>query len=257
LYQGRQFISTMPVRELIAKLDPQPPPWVVRTVDDFHYRDSLTVALVVRDRNRFPDNQILIHDSKVKVAHIQNFKNLSPDMAPNPKTAPLILGYVCNEGDSLWSMRDGDLVRFAAGELAQLGLARGEDVLDGTVVRMPKAYPIQNETCARAIDAVRRFLKQIPNLQLVGRKGMHRDGSQDHSMLTAVLAARNILNCIAGLATRYDLWRVNAPEDESDFRAPQSNKSAAPLIILEPRGVESRPGEVHEFERTSLVRRLR
>ena len=49
--------------------------------------------------------------------------------------------------------------------------------------------------------------RTVPNLQLVGRNGMHRYNNQDHSMLTAMLAARNILG------GHYNLWQINADEE--------------------------------------------
>jgi len=91
--------------------------------------------------------------------------------------------------------------------MAALNLARGSRFLDGCVVRMPKAYPVYDATYQRGLAAVREFLPTVPNLQLAGRNGMHHYNNQDHSMLTAVLAARNILG------GDYDLWSVNVDAD--------------------------------------------
>ena len=214
LHKGTHFISTMPIRELIERLEPAPPENVLRAAEDFHYRDFLTVALIVDRKNVFPDNWIYVHDPAVKLGRIQNYKNWSPDMVPDPETTCLGLEYFCREGDELWSMPDQALIQLASRELASLGLTPLESVVDGTVVRAKKAYPVYDDTYQRGLSTIQSFLKCVPNLQLVGRNGMHRYNNQDHSMLTAVLAARNILGA------DHDLWEVNADKEYHEEGAP-------------------------------------
>ena len=139
-------------------------------------------------------------------------------MVPDPSTTCLGLEYFCFEGDHLWESSDQDLLAQARREIATLGLIDPSQVLDGTVVRAPKAYPVYDDTYQDALQQVRRFLQQVPNLQLVGRNGMHRYNNQDHSMLTGMLAARNILG-----QGHFDLWQVNADADyhEDGFRLTQ------------------------------------
>jgi protoporphyrinogen oxidase len=207
LYEGSHFISTMPIRELIGRLEPAPPEDVLRAAEDFHYRDFLTVALIVSRKNLFPDNWIYVHDPTVKMGRIQNYNNWSPDMVPDPETTCLGLEYFCREGDELWSMSDEALMELARRELGSLGLVPIDSIIDGTVVRVRKAYPVYDDTYRQGLSTVQSFLKSVPNLQLVGRNGMHRYNNQDHSMLTAVLAARNILGA------DHDLWDVNADQE--------------------------------------------
>jgi len=204
--EGRQFISSMPIRDLIQCLDPPAPAEVQSAAARLRYRDFLTVALVL-DHNVFPDNWIYIHDPAVKLGRIQNFKNWSPDMVPDPTKTCLGLEYFCFEGDGLWTMTDEDLIELGKKELEIVGLARSSNVLDGAVVRMAKAYPVYDDTYKDAVSVIRRFVEGLGNLQLVGRNGMHKYNNQDHSMLTAMLAARNIRGA------NYDLWAVNVDED--------------------------------------------
>ncbi|MBI2833500.1 MAG: NAD(P)/FAD-dependent oxidoreductase [Acidobacteria bacterium] len=200
-------ISTMPIRHLVRALEPPAPPDVIAAADRLKYRDFVTVALIIDEESLFPDNWIYVHDDAVKVGRIQNFKNWSPDMVPDPRQTCLGLEYFCFEGDGLWSMRDADLIDLATRELTAIGLARPDKVIDGTVVRMPKAYPVYDEGYDEALDVVRRYLARFENLQLVGRNGMHKYNNQDHSMLTAILAVRNLFG------ERHDLWAVNADEE--------------------------------------------
>ena len=239
-FAGSYFVSSLPIRELIQKLDPAPPPEVLSAADDFHYRDFLTVALIVKQPELFPDNWIYIHEPGVKVGRIQNFKNGSPEMVPDPATSCLGLEYFCFEGDGLWSLPDGELVELGRRELASLGLARLEEIVDGCVVRQPKAYPVYDEVYERGIAAIRGFLGVVPNLQLVGRNGMHRYNNQDHSMLTAILAARNIVADMRGMGPTYDLWKVNADEEyhegavvggEDDFSGLEATQPLVPSVL--------------------------
>lgn len=204
---GTHFISSMPMRELVCKMQPAPPEAVVRAAENLAYRDFLTVSLIVNRADLFQDNWIYIHDSEVKVGRIQNFKNWSPKMVPDASKTCLGLEYFCFEGDGLWTMPDADLIALAKKELGVLGLVDPRDVEDGAVVRMPKAYPVYDGIYAAAVETIREFVESFGNLYLVGRNGMHKYNNQDHSMLTAMLAVKNILGA------NYDVWGVNVDDE--------------------------------------------
>ncbi|MEQ9619997.1 MAG: FAD-dependent oxidoreductase [Deltaproteobacteria bacterium] len=205
--KGSHFISSMPIRELVAKLDPPAPEEVSTAASQLSYRDFLTISVIVSKRVVFPDNWIYIHDPGVKLGRIQNFKNWSEDMVPEKEKTCLGLEYFCFEGDGLWSMSDRDLVNMGIEELEKVGLVKASEVVDGTVVRMPKAYPVYDSTYRESLRVIRAYLGGIDNLQLVGRNGMHKYNNQDHSMLTAMLAVRNILGA------DYDLWSINTDQE--------------------------------------------
>lgn len=205
---GTDFISSMPITELVRKLDPPPPPQVLEAARALTYRDFVTVCLVVNRADLFPDNWIYVHDPLVKVGRIQNYRNWSPDMVPDPGKTGLGLEYFCTEGDDLWRMRDADLIALGASEIAAIGLARAEDVEDGCVVRVPKAYPVYDTSYREHLDVLRRYLAPLTNLQTIGRNGLHRYDNQDHAMLTGMLAVRNAL-----LGESNDVWSVNVDEE--------------------------------------------
>lgn len=207
LVEGSHFVSSMPIRELVTRMDPPPPAEVLEAAESLNYRDFLTVALVVDRAEAFPDNWIYIHDAGVKLGRIQNFKNWSPEMVPDSTKTCLGLEYFCFEGDGLWTMKDEDLIELGKKEVEILDLVRADEVIDGAVVRMPKAYPVYDSGYKEAIATIRKFVDGLNNLQLVGRNGMHKYNNQDHSMLTAMLAARNILGA------KYDLWSVNVDDE--------------------------------------------
>jgi protoporphyrinogen oxidase len=200
---GDAFISSMPISELLNKLDPMPPPEVLAAANGLSYRDFISVVLIVRQPNLFPDNWIYIHSPEVRVGRIQNFKNWSPEMVPDPQMTAVGLEYFSTVGDDLWRMSDADLIELGKREMDSIGLLRAVDVVDGTVVRQLKAYPVYNGTYAGYLATLKDYLAGLTNLQTVGRNGLHKYNNQDHSMLTAMLAVRNL----AG--ERHDLWNVN------------------------------------------------
>jgi protoporphyrinogen oxidase len=201
---GSDFISTLPIRELVGMLEPAAPAEVVAAADALRYRDFLTVVLVVDRPELFPDNWIYVHDPTVRLGRVQNFKNWSPHMVPDPAQTALGLEYFCTIGDGLWETPDDELIALGTREIAKIGLARADEIIDGTIVRMPKAYPVYDEAYKEHVAIVRHWLDaNVKNLQLVGRNGMHKYNNQDHSMMTALLAARNLLG------EDWDPWKVN------------------------------------------------
>jgi protoporphyrinogen oxidase len=208
---GRTFsefdyvLSSAPMRELVAHVSPKFPEQAFDSSQHLGYRDFLTVVLICKDEDAFTDNWIYIHDPSVKVGRIQNFKSWSPYMVPDPSMACYGLEYFCFEGDGLWTSSNETLIALAKKEIEQIGLTHASAVVDGYVVRQPKAYPVYDQTYKEKVEDVREALKNYPGLYLVGRNGMHKYNNQDHSMMTAMLAAKNI---IAGKEL-YDLWDVN------------------------------------------------
>jgi len=215
------FFSTMPVKDLIASFGQTVPDDVKKTADGLLYRDFVTVGLLLRklkikNKTRLktvndivPDNWIYIQEKDVKLGRLQIFNNWSPYMVKDPDTVWMGLEYFCNEGDELWSKSDPDFAEFAIDELAGIGVIDKNDVLDSTVIRMPKTYPAYFGSYDN-FDVIRKFTDKIENLFLVGRNGMHKYNNQDHSMLAAMTAVDNI---VAGVKSKENIWAVNAEED--------------------------------------------
>lgn len=212
------LISTMPLKELTVQLQPQDAE-VLKIAAELPYRDFMTAGLLVRrmrgghDRcaanGMPPDNWIYVQEPDVKLGRLQVFNNWSPSLVADPSTIWLGLEYFCSEGDEIWSLRDGAFLDLASRELAKIGLIDASDVLDGTVVRVRKAYPAYFGAYS-GIHHVRNYLDTFTNLFPVGRNGMHRYNNQDHSML----AAKAAVDCIASRsADKRTLWAVNV-EDE-------------------------------------------
>ena len=214
ILRGSHFISSMPLKELAHKFSPSLNPEVLQAANNLCYRDFLIVALIINQRDVFPDNWIYIHDTGVKVGRIQNFKNWSSYMVPDSQKTCLGLEYFCSREDELWKAPDQDLLELAKAELEHIGISRRDLIEDGTVVRMPKAYPIYDSSYKEATATVRQTLDQFKNFQVIGRNGMHKYNNQDHSMLTGMLAAKNIQGA------NYNLWEVNTEQEFYEEQVP-------------------------------------
>jgi len=230
--EAENVISSLPLRNAVGLVDPSAPEEVTAAARGLRYRDFLTVALVLEGEDLFPDNWIYIHEPAVQVGRIQNYRSWSPWMVPDPSMACVGLEYFCFDGDELWTKSDDELVELAADELEQLGLAKASQVQRGYAVRVPKAYPMYDVDYADRVALIRRWLDVIPNLQQVGRNGLHRYNNSDHSMLTAMRAVDNLHG------GRHDLWAVNVESsyleedefDEQPYRAaPETPAMSAPL----------------------------
>jgi protoporphyrinogen oxidase len=201
------LISTMPMRQLVAALSPTPPKEILDAGEGLHYRDFLTVALVVPGQAAFTDNWIYIHSAEVKVGRIQNFGSWSPYMVKDGKTC-LGLEYFVFEGDELWTATDEELIERATRELVHLGLVDEGRVERGFVVRVPKAYPYYDGDYKENVAKIEQYLENnVTGVHLVGRNGMHKYNNQDHSMLTAMLTVENLHGAT------HDIWAVNVEEE--------------------------------------------
>ena len=198
-------LSSAAIAQLVPAITPPLPAVALQAAQQLKYRDFITVILILKDDHSFTDNWIYIHDPAVKVGRVQNFKSWSPYMVPDETMACYGLEYFCFEGDGMWGNSDADLIELGKKEIEQIGLAKASVITDGYVVRQKRAYPVYDHTYKQNVALVRDALKQYKGLYLMGRNGMHKYNNQDHSMMTAMLAVKNIL----ADEELYDLWNVN------------------------------------------------
>ena len=209
VHAGAAFISSMAISELVAALDPPPPAEVLEAAGRLRYRDFILVALMFEGEGFFSDNWVYVHSPEIRIGRIQNFNNWSKDMVPRPGVTCLGLEYFCFDTDPIWSLPDPELVELGRSEVSRTGLVpAGSRVLDGAVVRMRKTYPMYDPGYRECVDVIRRFLEsELPNLQLVGRNGMHKYNNQDHAMVTGMYAVRNLYGA------SHDVWAVNVDDE--------------------------------------------
>lgn len=218
---GDYFFSTMPVKDLIAAMGNNVPLEVKGISDRLQYRDFITVGLllnklkiknetkIVTLNGLVPDNWIYIQEKDVKVGRLQIFNNWSPYMVADINKVWIGLEYFCKEGDELWNMKDNDFMKFAIDELNRIDIIDKSEVIDSTIIRMPKTYPAYFGSYSQ-FNEIRSYTDRFENLFLIGRNGMHKYNNQDHSMLTAIMAVNNI---ISGEKLKDNIWNINT-EDE-------------------------------------------
>jgi protoporphyrinogen oxidase len=206
-HRGSHFLASMPLQELVLALDPPAPAEIQAHARALKYRDFITVAVMIGRASVFPDNWIYVHTPDINVARIQNYRNWSPAMVPDPGQTCLGMEYFCNEGDGLWSLPDASLEELARHEVVALGFATPDEILGAAVVRQRKAYPVYDWEYKEHLASLRAYLEGIENLQMIGRNGLHKYNNQDHAMLTALLAARNVLG------EKLDVWAVNTENE--------------------------------------------
>jgi protoporphyrinogen oxidase len=236
------LFSTMPVCELISAMGDEVPETVKQVAQGLCYRDFLTVGLLLKKmkitnktsipsvNNIVPDNWIYIQERDVKVGRVQIFNNWSPYMVKDRDTIWIGLEYFCKEGDELWVKNDESLKEFASKEMVKIGLIEKSEVLDSTVIRVPKAYPAYFGSY-EDFGTIRDFTDLIGNMFLIGRNGMHRYNNADHSMLTAI----NAVECLAlGILDKTSIWQVNTEDDyheeQQDSSQRQSENSSNTIV---------------------------
>jgi protoporphyrinogen oxidase len=235
VFRGDYVFSTMPVQQLVRSLSTNPPEELRRINEGLIYRDFITVGLLlsklkVKDQTRqgprpIRDTWIYIQEPEVSVGRMQIFNNWSPYLVADPSKTWVGTEYFCNEHDELWIKPDRELIALATAELAKIGMIEAADVLDGTVIRMPKTYPAYFGTYHR-FGELRNWLDRFENLLLIGRNGMHRYNNMDHSMLTAMVAVDNILE---GRQDKSNIWAVNADEEYHEEYHEIKQQAVAPV----------------------------
>ena len=215
--KGDYFFSSIPIRHLVRGLQPITIPEEIRQIAaNLAYRDFMIVGLLFRKpENRegtiaeLTDNWIYLQDQNLIAGRLQMFHNWSPYMVPDENTVWVGLEYFCRTTDEIWNMDPKEMIQLAYRELVKTGLIVKEELLDGTVIKVPKAYPSYIGSYEQ-FDKVQNWLDRFDNLYCVGRNGMHRYNNTDHSMMTAMTAVENIIN---KQKSRANIWAVNMEQD--------------------------------------------
>jgi len=199
---AERLFSSMPLHLLVTALHPEPPAHIREAARGLSFRALIIVILIVGKKDLFPYQWIYVHSPDVRTGRIQNFKNWSAAMVPDPKMTSIGMEYFCEVGDDLWNKSDLELRELAQDELSRLGLAAKEDIADHFVVRQPNAYPIYESGYRERLSIIRAHLSGFSNLQTIGRSGLFRYDNMDHAMQTGFMAAARTKE------NDYDLWSL-------------------------------------------------
>jgi len=211
-------ISTMPLTSLVQGLDDVPPD-VQQSVDRLTYRNTILTYLHVEGTDLFPDQWLYVHAPELRTGRITNFRNWVPTLHGQSENTILALEYWCYDHDSLWSEPDAQLLERASREIRETGLLRDARVLEGHVVRIRRSYPVYRRGYKEHVSRIMQHLHRISGLSAIGRYGAFKYNNQDHSILTGILAAENILR-----GRQHDLGSIN-----TDYESYQESASIEPM----------------------------
>lgn len=223
-YEGTAFVSSMPVKDLVAAFPAGHfPADVCGWAAELPYRDFITIGLevprlAISNQTRLktlnqliPDCWIYVQEPEVRLGRLQIFNNWSPYMVRDHRHAVWMgLEYFCAEHDEMWEMSDEAFIQFAVRELQSIGVISADTPVHSAIrLRVRKAYPAYFGSYVH-FASIRAQLDRIPNLYCIGRNGQHRYNNMDHSMLTAKEAVRLI---VSGEHDKSRLWNINTEEE--------------------------------------------
>ena len=235
IFSGDFVLSTMPLKELVVSISPEPPQEVLLAAKNLLFRDFITVALMIHGKIPLRDTWVYTHEENFRSIRAQLFQNWSPFMVPSGDDSCVGFEYTCSENDSLWKMSDEQLIKLAKSELEKLDFVHMDTVFDARVIRMRNVYPTYDLEYRKNVETIRKYLTSEfkgYSLQPIGRGGLHKYNNSDHSMMTAILAVKNI----AGEG-RFDPWNVNSDaqyHEEILPRSPEQKFHRSTLSFLRP-----------------------
>ncbi len=177
---------------------------MLKAADSLSFRNTIVVYLHVADKDLFPDQWIYVHAPNLQVGRVTNFRNWVPELYGNSENTILALEYWCYDDDALWRAADDELVAIATREMQSTGLIGAAEILDGSVARVRRCYPVYERGYQKHLSVLTDYLNQFSGLTPIGRYGAFKYNNQDHSILMGMLAAEQILT-----RANLDLWSVN------------------------------------------------
>jgi len=202
-----EFISSIPLTDLVKIISPAPPKDALQAANKLGYRSLIFVVLLVKGKKFFPDNWIYVHPPEIPYMRFVETDNFSPKMSPQGKTT-FVFEIACDEGDKTWRKDKQELIDLVTESfVSEFGVVKKKEIIGGMVARYPKAYPIYSLDYQSPVKKIKKFVYQFPNLQLIGRYGIFRYNNMDHTILTGLYAARNVMG------GNFDVESVNIEQE--------------------------------------------
>lgn len=193
--EGRTFISTVPIKDLVFMLEPPAPAEVLQAAAQLRFRDLVVVSVMLDVEKATDQSWIYIPEPGIPFGRIHEPGNWSRTMAPPGKTH-LVAEWFCFERDEVWRATDWQLGRQTISHLARLGFIKERDVADFAVARVPKAYPLFRVGYEGHEKKVMDYLGRFENLFMAGRGALFRYYNMDHAMASGLEAAAKAMEGI-------------------------------------------------------------
>jgi len=200
---GDEFVSSIPLNNLVSMMNPRPPDDIMEAASKLRYRD-LVIVTVMLNRERVTDlTWLYLPEKDMPLGRIHEPKNWSPGMAPEGKTH-IVAEYFCFQNENIWNSSDEELTVLTASNLEKLGLIRKEDVTDSCIVRVPKAYPVFEVGYHEYYLKILKYLQNFRNLHITGRTGMFKYYNIDHAIESGREVAEKIISRLKYDCNRQD-----------------------------------------------------
>jgi protoporphyrinogen oxidase len=210
---AENYISSIPLTVLAKIVEPAAPADVLAAADALTFRNVITVNLMLKKRQVTSDTWLYVHDKNILFGRFHEPKNWSPFMVPSDEYTSLVIEYFCSFGDHIWSMTEEQLVEQSIRHLVDdMGFITRDEVIDGFIVRAPRAYPSYVIGYEEPLEKIKNFIDSLENIQIIGRYGTFRYNNTDHSIETGLLAAKNVLG------GHFDLDAVNAEKEYHEIK---------------------------------------
>ncbi len=201
--EAASFISSIPITELVIKLDPPAPKEVVAAAHGLSYRDEVQVTLMINKAHFTPDNWVYTQDSKLIFVRLMEMDSWTGGLSPDGTTS-IVFELACQEGDSTWNMSDDDLAKMVAENyINEFHYFEKSDIVGFYIHRVPKEYPVYDLGYKEKVETLKNYLKEFANLQIIGRNGTFKYNNSDHSIQMGLYSARNLMGA------QYDLDNIN------------------------------------------------
>ncbi len=220
--EADNFISSIPLTVLAKIVEPAAPQEVLEAADSLVFRNVVTVNIMLNRRQVTPDTWLYVHDRNIQFGRFHEPKNWSPWMVPSDDYTSLVVEYFCSFGDDIWNMSEEEFVAKTIDYLVEdLRFIDRSEVIDGFIVRAPRAYPSYVIGYEEPLEKIKSFIDQLENIQIIGRYGTFRYNNTDHSIETGLLAAKNVLG------EHHDLDQVNADREYHEIKRVSTPSASA------------------------------
>lgn len=183
------LVTTIPLQETVALMDPKPPKDVIDAAKNLMYRNLIILYLTVDKNQVMKDIWRFFLDKEVIFNRVSEQKNFSEFTVPRGKTV-LMVEITVTGNNQVWKYDDKKLLRIVERDLRKVDLLRNISVSKCIVRRFTRVYPVLDIHYRRRLDKVLDYINSISNMYTVGRHGMFNYNNMDHCIdMTDRLAA--------------------------------------------------------------------
>ncbi len=205
-----ELISSIPIMELIKKLEPKAPEEILEICKELKYRDLILVNLIAELKGEMKHSFFNVYSNDIKAFRITNFENLSEKMGNGTKMKPICIEYNCLKNDFLWNMNKKKIIEMAKEELEKIGFTKKNKIKNGFVVKIENAYPIHSIGFQEKTRKLREYLMRFENLQSIGRNGVFTYNQMRHSVESGLRAGEK------ALGIRKDFGKIETTDEGRD-----------------------------------------